>query len=169
MVIDDCWHASSRDPKTGAPVADPEKFPNGIKALADEIHSLGLKVRSFFYFTRSTLTKTVYLGLESMGYEPRIFQRMYSLMNACCRLESIAMLARKYYSNKLSSHLYISRPDSKRLPMSSIVLPVAAVMGHGVMRRLMQRHTPPGTLTISVSCISIPLLSNRPSEKHPVV
>lgn len=43
--MDDCWHASGRDPKTNAPLADPVKFPNGIKALADSVHALGLKVR----------------------------------------------------------------------------------------------------------------------------
>ena len=39
------WQANARDPSTGAPVEDPSKFPNGIKAVADQIHSLGLKVR----------------------------------------------------------------------------------------------------------------------------
>ena len=38
------WQADHRDPKTGAPVAHPGKFPNGIKYIADEIHALGLKV-----------------------------------------------------------------------------------------------------------------------------
>ncbi|KAF7789875.1 hypothetical protein EIP86_000823 [Pleurotus ostreatoroseus] len=42
--MDDCWHAPSRDPTTGAPVADPNKFPNGVKDLSDKIHALGLKV-----------------------------------------------------------------------------------------------------------------------------
>ncbi|KAL1952162.1 hypothetical protein VTO73DRAFT_1311 [Trametes versicolor] len=43
VIMDDCWHAAARDPDTGAPVADATKFPNGIKALADEVHGLGLK------------------------------------------------------------------------------------------------------------------------------
>ncbi|CAL1696554.1 unnamed protein product [Somion occarium] len=43
VLMDDCWHAPARDSATGAPVADPQKFPNGIKALSDEIHNLGLK------------------------------------------------------------------------------------------------------------------------------
>ena len=38
------WHAPSRDSKTGAPVADPNKFPNGVKDLSDKIHDMGLKV-----------------------------------------------------------------------------------------------------------------------------
>jgi alpha-galactosidase len=41
IVIDDCWQVS-RDANANI-VADPQRFPNGIKALADYIHSLGLK------------------------------------------------------------------------------------------------------------------------------
>ncbi|KZT51903.1 glycoside hydrolase family 27 protein [Calocera cornea HHB12733] len=43
VIVDDCWHDSTRDPDTGAPRPDPTRFPNGIKAVADEVHSLGLK------------------------------------------------------------------------------------------------------------------------------
>jgi alpha-galactosidase len=41
IVIDDCWQVS-RDTSANI-VADPQRFPNGIKALADYVHSLGLK------------------------------------------------------------------------------------------------------------------------------
>ncbi|MEZ0242367.1 MAG: glycoside hydrolase family 27 protein, partial [Sphingomonas sp.] len=41
VVIDDCWHGP-RD-ENGFITADPVKFPSGIKALADYIHSKGLK------------------------------------------------------------------------------------------------------------------------------
>ncbi len=41
IVIDDCWQVS-RD-ANGNIVADPQRFPEGIKALADYVHSLGLK------------------------------------------------------------------------------------------------------------------------------
>jgi alpha-galactosidase len=41
VVIDDCWHGS-RD-ADGFITADKEKFPSGIKALADYVHSKGLK------------------------------------------------------------------------------------------------------------------------------
>jgi alpha-galactosidase len=40
--IDDCWQVS-RD-ATGAIVADPARFPSGIKALADYVHGKGLKL-----------------------------------------------------------------------------------------------------------------------------
>lgn len=42
VVIDDCWALRERDAE-GHLVADPAKFPSGIKALSDYIHSLGLK------------------------------------------------------------------------------------------------------------------------------
>jgi alpha-galactosidase len=41
VVIDDCWQVS-RD-KTANIVADAQRFPNGIKAVADYVHSVGLK------------------------------------------------------------------------------------------------------------------------------
>ena len=41
IVIDDCWQVS-RD-SLGFIVADPQRFPSGIKALADYVHSKGLK------------------------------------------------------------------------------------------------------------------------------
>jgi alpha-galactosidase len=41
--IDDCWLAHSRD-ASGNLQADPAKFPGGIKAVADYVHSLGLKL-----------------------------------------------------------------------------------------------------------------------------
>ncbi len=40
VVIDDCWQVA-RD-ANGALVADPQRFPHGIKALADYVHSKGL-------------------------------------------------------------------------------------------------------------------------------
>jgi len=41
IIVDDCWQIS-RD-SMGFIVADPQKFPSGIKALTDYIHSKGLK------------------------------------------------------------------------------------------------------------------------------
>ncbi|XP_043823120.1 alpha-N-acetylgalactosaminidase [Dromiciops gliroides] len=41
--IDDCWMAPNRD-EDGRLMADPKRFPSGIKALADYVHSLGLKL-----------------------------------------------------------------------------------------------------------------------------
>ena len=41
IVIDDCWQVS-RDANSNI-VADPERFPHGMKAVGDYIHSVGLK------------------------------------------------------------------------------------------------------------------------------
>ncbi|XP_029446289.1 alpha-N-acetylgalactosaminidase [Rhinatrema bivittatum] len=41
--IDDCWMAKERN-KEGRLVPDPGRFPSGIKALADYVHSRGLKL-----------------------------------------------------------------------------------------------------------------------------
>ncbi|MBQ8907771.1 MAG: glycoside hydrolase family 27 protein [Clostridia bacterium] len=42
VVIDDCWALRRRN-EDGRLVADPDKFPSGMKALADYVHSKGLK------------------------------------------------------------------------------------------------------------------------------
>lgn len=42
LVIDDIWLLKERD-ENGRLVPDPEKFPSGMKALADYVHSKGLK------------------------------------------------------------------------------------------------------------------------------
>ena len=39
VVIDDCWHGQ-RD-ANGFITADPQRFPSGMKALADYVHSMG--------------------------------------------------------------------------------------------------------------------------------
>ncbi|XP_072275134.1 alpha-N-acetylgalactosaminidase [Pyxicephalus adspersus] len=43
ISIDDCWSLKNRDSK-GRLQPDPERFPSGIKALADYIHARGLKL-----------------------------------------------------------------------------------------------------------------------------
>ena len=42
LVIDDCWSLKERN-ENGHLVADPKKFPHGMKAVADYIHDKGLK------------------------------------------------------------------------------------------------------------------------------
>jgi alpha-galactosidase len=65
VIMDDCWHAPSRNSSTGAPVADPKKFPNGIKSLSDQIHSMGLKFG--IYSSAGLFTCGGRFG--SLGYE----------------------------------------------------------------------------------------------------
>jgi len=43
IIIDDCWMEFERDNVTNELVPDRQRFPGGIKALADYIHSKGLK------------------------------------------------------------------------------------------------------------------------------
>jgi alpha-galactosidase len=43
-ILQDCWALCDRDPETNEQIPDPLKFPHGMKALADRIHSLGLKI-----------------------------------------------------------------------------------------------------------------------------
>jgi alpha-galactosidase len=70
IVIDDGWMAPERD-RQGDLVADPEKFPNGIKALAGRIHALGLR---FGIYTDAG-TKTCQDLPASLGYEFRDARR----------------------------------------------------------------------------------------------
>ncbi len=59
LVIDDCWSLKERD-ANGRLVADPVKFPNGMKAVADYVHSKGLKFG--MYSCAGTLTCAGYPG-----------------------------------------------------------------------------------------------------------
>lgn len=59
IVIDDCWSLHERD-KNGRLVADPEKFPHGMKYVGDYIHSLGLKFG--IYSCAGALTCAKYPG-----------------------------------------------------------------------------------------------------------
>jgi alpha-galactosidase len=63
IVIDDCWQID-RDPE-GNIIPDPERFPSGMKALGDYIHSLGLK----FGIYSDAGTKTCQGRPGSRGYE----------------------------------------------------------------------------------------------------
>lgn len=62
--IDDCWEAMSRD-SSGRLQCDPIEFPNGIKALAQYVNSLGLKLG--IYSSNGTLTCQNYPA--SLGHE----------------------------------------------------------------------------------------------------
>ncbi|KAH9835737.1 glycoside hydrolase superfamily [Rhodofomes roseus] len=65
ILMDDCWQAPARNATTGAPIADPTKFPNGVASLADQIHSLGLK----FGIYSSAGMYTCGGKFGSLGYE----------------------------------------------------------------------------------------------------
>jgi alpha-galactosidase len=63
VVIDDCWQVA-RD-SLGNIVVDPERFPSGMKALADYVHARGLK----FGVYSDAGTKTCQGRPGSRGYE----------------------------------------------------------------------------------------------------
>ncbi|WP_329061130.1 ricin-type beta-trefoil lectin domain protein [Streptomyces sp. NBC_01429] len=64
--IDDCWSEWNRD-GNGSLVEDHNKFPSGMKALADYVHGKGLKLG--IYSSAGTVTCQGYPA--SLGYEQR--------------------------------------------------------------------------------------------------
>lgn len=67
LVIDDYWHAPSRESGTNNPLPDPTKFPNGIKAASDYVHSKGMKFG--IYSDAGTMTCARCFG--SYGHEEK--------------------------------------------------------------------------------------------------
>jgi len=65
LVIDDCWAKKKRD-ENGKMVPNPEKFPNGMKAVADYVHSKGLKFG--MYSCVGTMTCAGYPGSHNHEY-----------------------------------------------------------------------------------------------------
>jgi len=64
LIIDDLWAAATRD-SNGLLQPDSLKFPNGMKALADYMHSAGLKLGIY----SDAALKTCGGSLGSFGYE----------------------------------------------------------------------------------------------------
>ena len=67
LVLDDGWMAMERDAKSGDLLADPVKFPHGMKALADYIHGKGLKFG--LYNCAGTKTCAGYPGTRGYEYQ----------------------------------------------------------------------------------------------------
>jgi alpha-galactosidase len=65
IVIDDCWSVKDGRDSNGDLIPDPEKFPNGIKALADYVHGKGFKLG--IYSDAADKTCAGYPG--SLGFE----------------------------------------------------------------------------------------------------
>lgn len=65
VVLDDCWSAGRND--SGYLVHNPKKFPNGMKAVADRVHDLGMKYG--MYSSAGVFTCGKYPG--SLGYEQK--------------------------------------------------------------------------------------------------
>ena len=63
LVIDDCWSLRERD-ASGRLVPDPVKFPDGMKAVADYVHSKGLK---FGMWTRKPSPPGAWISLNMIS------------------------------------------------------------------------------------------------------
>ena len=66
FVLDDGWMSMERD-QSGSLVADPKKFPNGMKEFADYVHSKGLKFG--IYNCAGTKTCAGYPGTRGYEYQ----------------------------------------------------------------------------------------------------
>jgi alpha-galactosidase len=66
LVLDDGWMAMERD-SAGNLVADPQKFPHGMKAVADYVHAKGLKFG--LYNCAGTKTCAGYPGTRGYEYQ----------------------------------------------------------------------------------------------------
>jgi len=65
VILDDCWSVGRNASNNNCLIADPEKFPRGMAAVADDIHALGLGFGMYSDAGRYTCGK--YAG--SLGYE----------------------------------------------------------------------------------------------------
>jgi len=70
FVIDDCWLARDRDSQ-GNLQADPTKFPHGMKAIGDYVHSKGLKFG--MYNCAGTMTCADFPGTRGHEYQDALY------------------------------------------------------------------------------------------------
>lgn len=75
VVIDDCWTVKDHRDSHGDLIPDPERFPNGMKVVADYVHSRGLKFG--IYSDAAEMTCGGYPG--SFGFEEQDVQQWASL------------------------------------------------------------------------------------------
>lgn len=65
MILDDCWSVGRNASANNSLIPDPAKFPRGMTAVADDIHSLDLGFG--MYSSAGRYTCGLYDG--SLGYE----------------------------------------------------------------------------------------------------
>jgi alpha-galactosidase len=65
VILDDCWSIGRNASNNNSLVANPKKFPNGMAAVADNLHALGLGFG--MYSDAGKYTCGGYAG--SLGYE----------------------------------------------------------------------------------------------------
>lgn len=134
VVIDDCWMAPVRDAQ-GRLQANPATFPSGIKALADYVHSKGLKLGIY----SSNGLRTCQGLPASLGYEEVDAQTFaewgvdylkydfcYSEM-ADCEIDKIAVAGVEYEAESPANEI----SGGARIRYSSVCSGKRTVMGIG--------------------------------------
>jgi hypothetical protein len=92
--IDDCWQVNRQ--ADGTIVADPQRFPNGIKNLADYVHGKGLKLGIYtdvLSMSFKTPRRTRHGGSTTsrlIGVTPRDWNQKYSMRKFVTRWRSRA-------------------------------------------------------------------------------
>jgi len=97
VAIDDCW-AKGRFPN-GTVYADPSTFPNGIKAVADYVHNLGLKFG--IYTDRGTKTcagRPGSQGFETIDAQTYAYWGVDFLKEDSCNAPDVPSVAFKQYA-----------------------------------------------------------------------
>ncbi len=105
--IDDCWMAPTRD-AAGNLQADPQKFPHGMKPLADYVHSKGLKLG--LYLDRGTETCAHFPG--SYGYEVQDANQLAAWEVDYLKYDNCAVVGKLYddYTKMHNALLATGRP-----------------------------------------------------------
>lgn len=108
FVLDDGWMAMERDANENL-VADPKKFPSGMKAFADYVHSKGLKFG--IYNCAGTKTCGGYPGSRGHEYQDAVLYASYGvdfLKYDWCNTDSLN--AREAYITMSSALKATKRP-----------------------------------------------------------
>ncbi|XP_025830203.1 alpha-N-acetylgalactosaminidase isoform X2 [Agrilus planipennis] len=97
IVVDDCWMDKERD-SDGRLKPAPKRFPNGIKALADYVHSKGLKFGIYENF--GTYTCAGYPGMfEHVEIDVETFASWevdYIKVDACYSYKTLSAMEEGY-------------------------------------------------------------------------
>jgi hypothetical protein len=82
VILDDCWSSGRNTSSNNSLIAGPEKFPDGIAAVADAIHALGLGFG--IYSDAGKYTCGGFAG--SLGYEDVDLQTWASTISNSWRI-----------------------------------------------------------------------------------
>lgn len=123
LNIDDCWKAAERDPISGMLTYNETKFPHGISALADYVHSKGLQLGVYTSFGERTCQN--YPGSWQHEYlDAKVFAgwKVDFLKVDCCYQDNIQDRAQAYtrWSKALSeqNHSIVYSCDTDELIMN---------------------------------------------------